>query len=581
MSATSIRTRSGTRGGSGAGGAGRADPAGTGADELGRDVRGVVEQRRQLRGDREPGTRVGEAPANAVPSADARLAGRRVPAGSAPAATPARRPGPAGPPRPAPTRGLPRRRTGSSGVTSGAAPSTQSAVTTRRSCARLSRAAVCAETTRWSRPDERVVDERAELTGAQLHEGPETPVVHGRDHQPEPHRLQQVPHEQLAHGVGLGGEGRGDRGRPHRRRLRVERVVLRRPPDRVEVRREHRRVEAGAERQDLPDHAPLPKAQHELADRVLGAADHRLVGRVVVGEHDVTAVAQFGEHLVGGRAEHGEHGAGHLQGVRVEPGEEGVDLVRRRGCRRTPSRSTPPRCARRRRRAPRSACAARCPGAGRAGTPRRRACRRRRPARRTRTTSPGRTGRPARSPCGSNSASRPGKTNAVRPPAGPSIGVVLNQTSLRPRHGVPLATALRASASLRGVGSTMPRRHGSLTAACSSSPAASTVGVVRVEQDGQRVAARGGEAQHPFRFGHRDGTRRGRRRGAGSSTTWALMPPKPKALTPALRGAPVPGSRPGRGPRQRREPGRGQRRVRVLAVQGRAAARRGGSRARP
>ncbi len=172
----------------------------------------------------------------------------------------------------------------------------------------------------------------------------------------------------------------------------------------------------------------------------------------------------------------------------------------------------------------------------------------------------------------SNVGSTPGKANATRPPAAINPSGA-NHTSLRPRHAWPRSTTLRASSIRLGVGSAMASRTApgagsasrsepASTAPSSASCAATAARSVPVATN-SRVASSASTAAPGA--GRR---RRGRpQRTAGASSwstasssasspraangsapdgplatpsriTWALMPPKPKALIPTRRGAP-------------------------------------------
>ena len=143
---------------------------------------------------------------------------------------------------------------------------------------------------------------------------------------------------------------------------------------------------------------------------------------------------------------------------------------------------------------------------------------------------------------GSNSGSNPGKMKAISFVELTRRGSAVNQTSLRPRHGVPRSTILRARARVRVVGSTIASRTG---------PSAGAAGAVEAVVRSRSSATDSWRERSSVLDPARRRTRspgavavtftRGRGRevrhpGASSRTTWALMPPKPKALTPARRG---------------------------------------------
>ncbi len=182
---------------------------------------------------------------------------------------------------------------------------------------------------------------------------------------------------------------------------------------------------------------------------------------------------------------------------------------------------------------------------------------------------------------GSNLSSSPQNRNASRPagedcpgaaasPGPASSGSGVNQRSLRPRHGVPRATIVRASASRRGVGATRASRQGppvgavaassraSSTSSGTASWAASSAGVAAASSStasaagsatrpaGATVATAGVATADavgtPVGAGNVAAGDGAGRSGACSRTACALMPPKPKAFTPARRGAPLAGS---------------------------------------
>ncbi|AOR35613.1 hypothetical protein BFF78_35130 [Streptomyces fodineus] len=179
---------------------------------------------------------------------------------------------------------------------------------------------------------EGVVDQGGEPAGAGLDEDAVPGGVQGLGQFAEADRFQQVPYEQLAYRLLGLWEGRGGRPGPDRHGRRVEPEAVGGLPDGREVRFQHRRVEAGAERQYLADHPLRAQGPYELLDRRAGPADHGLAGRVVVGEHDPGVRPGLGERgpdSRGGGAERGEGEAGDGHRVRVEPGHERVHLVRR------------------------------------------------------------------------------------------------------------------------------------------------------------------------------------------------------------------------------------------------------------
>ncbi len=143
-----------------------------------------------------------------------------------------------------------------------------------------------------------------------------------------------------------------------------------------------------------------------------------------------------------------------------------------------------------------------------------------------RASTPSGTARPKRaarsSTRGWNCASRPGKAKARRPPSW-SRPRGLNQMPSRPVHGLPLSTMARARASRSAVGSRTARRHGPVPDFVKESELLAGM----ASTAGDAAAARN----------RRSSARRGIRRGATtpSMTTWALMPPKPNALTAARR----------------------------------------------
>ncbi len=166
---------------------------------------------------------------------------------------------------------------------------------------------------------------------------------------------------------------------------------------------------------------------------------------------------------------------------------------------------------------------------------------------------PGSAGRPkwaaTSSTRGSKSPSSPGKTKASLPLLLPSArrraaGSGVNQTSLRPCQAVPWRppggpgrAAWRSGRRCRAGPGPRP----------DAGPVAVETGreqgrVVALQQSGEALGAVGGDQEHLLRLGDgttvavcRGGPVTGRRLGACSSTTCALMPPKPNALTAARR----------------------------------------------
>jgi len=118
----------------------------------------------------------------------------------------------------------------------------------------------------------------------------------------------------------------------------------------------------------------------------------------------------------------------------------------------------------------------------------------------------------------------PGNTNASLPPPA-SSPLPVKKMSWRPRHDVPRSTTRRALSIRSGVGSNSASRHG---------PAPLTW-----RSRASTIAAGDSAASSSTRSRSAAGAARRARAPAPccSSTTWALMPPKPNALTPARRGA--------------------------------------------
>ena len=164
--------------------------------------------------------------------------------------------------------------------------------------------------------------------------------------------------------------------------------------------REHRRVEAGAEREHLADHALGPELRRELLDRLFRAAHHRLAGRVVVREDEIRPVGERLAHPGRGGADRRERQARHPERVGVEGGEEVVRLVGREHAARDHRRPFPdavsgdPVGPRRRARAGLR------PGSGRRGAHRARAGRRRSPRCTHGPAAAARSARPPRPPGG-------------------------------------------------------------------------------------------------------------------------------------------------------------------------------------
>ena len=308
-------------------------------------------------------------------------------------------------------------------------------------------------------------------------------------------------------------------------------------------------------------------------DRRLGAAHDDLVRAVVVGDGDVGQAGDGSLGDVDAAPEGQEDEVGHLEVAVGDAVDEPVDRLAAVTASATSMAVHSPRL---------------CPTMSSGRTPQRReglgeqppdvhdvgalplerrrsgapARRRPRSARRRRRRGP------------RTSGSTPGKANATRPPAAikPSGA---NHTSLRPRHALPRSTTLRASVEPlgRGIGDGQPhgparagapsRSEPASTAPSSASCAATAARSVPVARN-SRVASSASTAAPGA--GRR---RRGRpQRTAGASSwstesssasspraangsapdgplatpsriTWALMPPKPKALTPARRGRAV------------------------------------------
>ncbi len=128
---------------------------------------------------------------------------------------------------------------------------------------------------------------------------------------------------------------------------------------------------------------------------------------------------------------------------------------------------------------------------------------------------------------GSNVLSTPGKTNASRPPSVASPRGANMSAPARSRNVLPAATIDRACSIRSGVGSRSARRQGPDPGAGSASASAST------SSSGVDAASR---SQAPSGAGLRARVRGRRTAWCCSRTTCALIPPKPKALTPARRG---------------------------------------------
>ena len=178
-------------------------------------------------------------------------------------------------------------------------------------------------------------------------------------------------------------------------------------------------------------------------------------------------------------------------------------------------------------------------------TPRRSSSRGERRARRRlarRAAAGARTARRRRRRWGANVGSTPGKRNASVPPscARPARR---EPDVLAPRHGCAAIDHLAgASARRSGVGSSEREPHRAVavvraaSGAVEPARASPSTGRGEREPDRRRASARG-RVERRRAAPRRE--RRRCRRGA-SSTTWALMPPKPNALTPARRGRRVP-----------------------------------------
>ena len=275
-----------------------------------------------------------------------------------------------------------------------------------------------------------------------------------------------------------------------------------------------------------------------IADAGLLAADDRLVGAVVVREDDVRQARRVPRRRCRRRSR-----------APRRPGRAPRDRRRRNGwSRRTPrtgrrrrrsARSTRRCCARRRRRGRWPARAARSPaGARRPPVPDR--------GGRVRPPTVLRTGGSPKcaatsSTRGSKTSSRPGKRNATEVPLRPDPLVqqrVRCSTRGRcgPRQGLPCSTTLRASASRLASGATSASRTGppaggapaSSRASSASSGASSWAAIAARSAPASSSTASRPASGSPVRR-----VRRVRLVGRSESTTCALMPPKPKALTAA------------------------------------------------
>ena len=143
----------------------------------------------------------------------------------------------------------------------------------------------------------------------------------------EANGLHQVIGGELTDGVGVGGVRRARGGRPQRDARRLQGHAVPVVVDDVEVRRERGRVEPRPERELLGEDLPGREAGHGLRDRVLRAADHRLVRAVVVGDHDAVEIDDDLGGDVGSTTEGHEDDAGHLEAARFEAVEEAVGVL--------------------------------------------------------------------------------------------------------------------------------------------------------------------------------------------------------------------------------------------------------------
>ncbi len=174
---------------------------------------------------------------------------------------------------------------------------------------------------------QRVLDKAGDAAHPHLDEDPHALGVQPLDELAEPDRLQQMAHRQLPDPVLVVGVGRDRRRRPHRHRRRADRDAGHVGPDLRQERGEKRRVETGAERQDPAQHALAAQPLQGGLDAALLPTDDRLMRAVVVRDHDVRKVRDGGCGHVRTAPERAEGHPRHLQGVRLERGDEPVHIL--------------------------------------------------------------------------------------------------------------------------------------------------------------------------------------------------------------------------------------------------------------
>ena len=301
-------------------------------------------------------------------------------------------------------------------------------------------AAECAATTRWSSP--------CRVSPTSEPSWPAPTCTNAR----KPGRV-HARRRAAGTGPARAGAGRTARGRPPRSAGYCDTVVADQIGSAARMQREAGRPPRGSGRGTAAASAcgsrtgtaaPAPRSRASrkrvtsVVDRRRRAADHGLVAAQLSWESTTSGrPASSSTTRRRGGADRGEREAGDDERVRVERRRGTRRPRRRRACRRRPSPSTRPGCGpatasgvtpsrpQRGVEQPAQLEAPRCP-----------AGRRRRPRRRRGATA-GRSGGRRRRSSSASSTSRPGKTKASLPPPGPSSGRSANQTSLRPRHGLP------------------------------------------------------------------------------------------------------------------------------------------------